>query len=276
MEIPNPQKTQLLYGRGCSTLTVAGTKISVGCTRIKKQYTHVRSNASPHARLGRRKTTTPSVPTQTRDCRKAATRSLHWQYMLPLPHRVKSTILHDPGEQTLNQRQGTAGGLSHRERKSTIPPKSMPHASRPEVRRGASYRSRGIISVEKNGCRPSVLRMQRVNPLRSHVGCIATTLRHYRRLGTGAAVLESVCLQFLPGDEMGAPLPSACGRLVLFTGELPLMVAKHVEISPCLSLLPVCSRLALDRVFGVFAQNYDLQDCRSICGAISLRICKNE
>ena len=100
------------------------------------------------------------------------------------------------------------------------------------------------ISVQQNGCRPSALRMQRANPSRSHVASLHPY--DYRRPGTGAALLEAVCLQFLPGDEMGGPLPSAWGRLVLFTGELPLMVVKHVEISPCLSLLSVCSRLALD------------------------------
>ena len=52
-------------------------------------------------------------------------------------------------------------------------------------------------------------------------------------------------------------MPSAGGRLVLFTGELPLMVLKHVEISPCLRLLSVARGSCLiDLVFGVFVQNY--------------------
>ena len=108
----------------------------------------------------------------------------------------------------------------------------MPHASRPEVRRehhfGAAKRVPTLCIEDAKG-----------KPLALTRG-IATPLRLQE------ALLEAVCLQFLPGDEMGGPLPSAWGRLVLFTGELPLMVVKHVEISPCLSLLSVCSRLALD------------------------------
>ena len=89
LQIPNTQKAPQLYQVHTARKRMPGTStvlLLVQHLWYKKQTTcgtHVRNNESAHSRLGRRKMETPSVPTRARGPRKAATRSLHWQCLLP-------------------------------------------------------------------------------------------------------------------------------------------------------------------------------------------------
>ena len=88
----------------------------------------------------------------------------------PLPPRVTSILLHDPASKhSIIDREG--GGLSQgaKIKRETIPPKSMPHASRPEVRRehhfGAAKRVPTLCIEDAKG-KPLALTRGIATPLR--------------------------------------------------------------------------------------------------------------
>lgn len=193
--------------------------------------------------------------------------------VLPLPPRVMSTLCTIRRANTNRERENMWRAIIGTHNANKIYPAEIHDSclSAPSPKGRFVQQSRHHFSAAK-GVPTLSVEDAKDTPLALTRGlhrCIPTTLQGVWQ--EEQQCWKQVYLLFLPGVETDAQLPSACGRLVLFAGELLLMVVKHVGrvlISPPASLFCLFARgsCLIDRVCGVFVQN---NDCRSVCGAIS-------